>query len=34
VIGIFAPVGEELYFRGFMQTRLRERWSGRAAIAV
>jgi uncharacterized protein len=34
VIGIFAPFAEELFFRGFMQTRLRERWSGPAAISV
>jgi membrane protease YdiL (CAAX protease family) len=34
VIGIFAPFGEELFFRGFMQTRLRERWQPRAAVAV
>jgi membrane protease YdiL (CAAX protease family) len=34
VIGILAPAGEELFFRGFMQTRLRERWRARAAITI
>ena len=32
VIGGLGPVGEELFFRGFMQTRLQQRW--RPAMAV
>jgi membrane protease YdiL (CAAX protease family) len=34
VIGGLAPVGEELFFRGFMQTRLRQVWSAGPAILV
>lgn len=34
VIGGLAPVGEELFFRGFMQTRLRQAWSAGPAILV
>jgi uncharacterized protein len=34
VIGILAPFGEELFFRGFMQTRLRERWGVRATVTA
>jgi uncharacterized protein len=33
-IGLSAPVGEELFFRGFMQTRLAQRWSRWAAIGA
>ena len=34
VIGGLAPVGEELFFRGFMLTRLRQVWSAGPAILV
>ena len=34
VIGALAPVGEELFFRGFMLTRLRRVWSAGPAILV
>lgn len=34
VIGALAPVGEELFFRGFMLTRLRRVWSTGPAILV
>ena len=34
VIGLFAPVGEELFFRGYMLTRLRRVWSPGPAILV
>jgi membrane protease YdiL (CAAX protease family) len=34
VIGGLAPVGEELFFRGFMQTRLRQAWRAGPAILV
>jgi membrane protease YdiL (CAAX protease family) len=34
VIGVLAPVGEELFFRGYMLTRLREAWSAGPAILV
>jgi membrane protease YdiL (CAAX protease family) len=34
VIGGLAPVGEELFFRGFMLTRLRRVWSAGPAILV
>ena len=34
VIGGIAPVGEELFFRGFMLTRLRRVWSAGPAILV
>lgn len=33
-IGLGAGIGEELFFRGFMQTRLRERWGPWPAIGV
>ena len=33
-IGLGAGIGEELFFRGFMQTRLRERWGPWPAIVV
>jgi membrane protease YdiL (CAAX protease family) len=32
VVGLLAPVGEELFFRGFMLTRLREAWTAGPAI--
>ena len=34
VIGALAPVGEELFFRGFMLTRLRRVWSAGPAILM
>jgi membrane protease YdiL (CAAX protease family) len=34
VIGGLAPAGEELFFRGFMLTRLRQAWSAGPAILV
>ena len=34
VIGVLAGSAEELFFRGYMQTRLRERWSPTVAIAI
>jgi membrane protease YdiL (CAAX protease family) len=34
VIGALAPVGEELFFRGFMLSRLRRVWSAGPAILV
>ena len=34
VIGVLAPVGEELFFRGYMLTRLRGVWSGGPAVLV
>ena len=34
VIGLLAPVGEELFFRGYMLTRLREAWRAGPAILV
>ena len=34
VVGGLAPIGEELFFRGFMQTRLRQAWSAGPAILV
>jgi len=34
VIGCLAPIGEELFFRGFMLTRLRRVWSAGPAILV
>jgi membrane protease YdiL (CAAX protease family) len=34
VIGILAPFAEELFFRGFIQTRFRERWPVGPAIVV
>mgnify|MGYP001180502916 CR=1 FL=1 len=33
-IGITAPIGEEMFFRGFMQTRLAGRWSRALSIGV
>ncbi len=34
VIGVLAGTAEELFFRGYMQTRLRQRWSAPVAIAA
>jgi membrane protease YdiL (CAAX protease family) len=34
VFGLVAGVSEEIFFRGFMLTRLREHWGGRRAIVV
>jgi membrane protease YdiL (CAAX protease family) len=34
VIGVLAGTAEEIFFRGYMQTRLRQRWSAPVAIAV
>jgi uncharacterized protein len=34
VVGVLAPVGEELFFRGYLQTRLRQVWSPGPAILV
>lgn len=34
VIGVLAASAEEAFFRGYMQTRLRERWSPPVAVAV
>ena len=34
VVGLLAPLGEELFFRGFLQTRLRRAWSPGPAIVV
>jgi membrane protease YdiL (CAAX protease family) len=34
VIGVFAGSAEEVFFRGYMQTRLRERWSPAVAAVV
>jgi membrane protease YdiL (CAAX protease family) len=34
VIGVLAGTAEEVFFRGYMQTRLRERWSPVAAIVA
>jgi len=34
VVGLLAPVGEELFFRGYMLTRLRAVWSPGPAILV
>ena len=34
VVGVLAPVGEELFFRGYLQTRLRRVWSAGPAILV
>lgn len=33
-IGVTAPIGEEFFFRGFMQTRLAARWKRPLAIAT
>lgn len=34
VLALLAGFAEELFFRGFMQTRLAQRWSSRAAVLV
>ncbi|HTI54244.1 MAG TPA: CPBP family intramembrane glutamic endopeptidase [Verrucomicrobiae bacterium] len=34
VVGVLAPIGEELFFRGYMLTRLRQAWSPGPAILV
>jgi len=34
VIGVLAPIGEELFFRGYMLARLREAWRAGPAILV
>jgi membrane protease YdiL (CAAX protease family) len=34
IIGVLAPLAEELFFRGYFQTRLRERWGPWPAIAI
>jgi uncharacterized protein len=34
VIGIFGSIAEEVFFRGYVQTRLRERWGPAASIAI
>jgi uncharacterized protein len=34
VFGLIAGVAEEIFFRGFMLTRLREHWGGRRAIVA
>lgn len=34
IVGVGAGVGEELLFRGYMLTRLRERWGPRVAVVV
>jgi membrane protease YdiL (CAAX protease family) len=34
VIGVLAGTAEEIFFRGYMQTRLRQRWSAPVAIPV
>jgi uncharacterized protein len=34
VIGVFAGSAEEVFFRGYMQSRLRERWSPALAVVV
>lgn len=34
VIALLAGVAEELFFRGFIQTRLAQRWSARTAVLV
>ncbi len=33
-VGLFAGLGEELFFRGFMQARLRRRWGAWPAVLV
>jgi len=34
IVGLLAPLGEELFFRGYIQTRLRQVWSAGPAIVV
>ena len=34
VVGVLAPIGEELFFRGYLQTRLRQVWRPGPAILV
>lgn len=34
IIGILAGAAEEMFFRGYLQTRLRERWSAPVAVVV
>jgi len=34
IVGILAPVGEELFFRGYMQTRLRRAWSAGPSVLL
>ena len=34
VIGLFAGTAEEVFFRGFLQSRLRERWEAPGAVAA
>jgi membrane protease YdiL (CAAX protease family) len=34
IIAGLAPVAEEVFFRGYMQTRLRDRWGAKWAIAI
>ena len=34
IIGVLAGTAEEIFFRGYMQTRLRQRWSAPPAIAA
>jgi membrane protease YdiL (CAAX protease family) len=34
VFGVIGPIAEELFFRGYVQTRLRERWGPVAGIAI
>jgi uncharacterized protein len=34
IFGVAAPIGEELFFRGFVQTRLSARWGATAGVVV
>jgi membrane protease YdiL (CAAX protease family) len=34
LVGVIGPISEELFFRGYVQTRLRERWGPLAGIAI
>lgn len=34
LVGIVVPIGEELLFRGYLQTRLKERWGSKSAILI
>ena len=34
VLGLIASTAEEIFFRGYMQSRLREHWSPRAAVVT